>query len=151
MEGTLSIELDESPVAALNLVARQAELWGADWETVDAESGKIGLPVTAGLRHGWIEGTVRVESDGPGRSRITFEPEHADYRADRGSVMILSAAAFGCLLTLVAMFFPKLLPLMPVGILLAIGGYLVVIARLRNSGPEEFFEAIAGDASSAAS
>ena len=141
----ISTEIDESATTALKLVARQAELWGADWQSVDGTSGKIGLPITAGLRRGWVEGTVRSESLGSERSRLSFEPEHEEYRIDRGSVMILVAAAFGCLITMVAMFIPKILPLLPVGILLAFGGYLVVIARLRNSGPEEFFESVVDD------
>lgn len=141
----VSVEIDENAAAALHLVARQAELWDADWQGVDGTSGKIGLPITAGLRRGWVEGTVRSESLGAERSRLVFEPEHDEYRIDRGSVMILGAAAFGCLITMVAMFVPKILPLLPMGILLAFGGYLVVIARLRNSGPEEFLESVVSD------
>lgn len=141
-----SVELERSAESALPLVAEQAELWGADWQALDAASGQLGLPVTAGLRRGWIEGIVRCEPIGKNQCRLVFEPETEDYRVDRGSVMILIAAAFGCLITLVAVFFPRLFPLVPIGILLAFGGYLVVIARLRNSGPEEFLETIVDDA-----
>ena len=142
---SLSVEIEASAPAALNLIARQAELWDADWQGIDRTSGKLGLQVSAGLRRGWVEATVRTEPLGTGRCRMIFEPDHDEYRIDRGSVMILVASAFGCLVTVVAMFFPLLLPLVPVGILLAFGGYLVVIARLRNSGPEEFFESVVAD------
>ena len=140
-----TVDIEESADGALNLVARQAELWGADWQKVDSTTGKLGLPVSAGLRRGWVEGTVRIESTGETRSRIAFEPENDDYRVDRGSVMILIAAGIGCLITIFAMYIPRLIPLIPIGILLAIGAYIVVIARLRNSGPEEFFEAVVDD------
>lgn len=145
MTAPRSIHIDAGPSRILKRVARHADMWGGAWEAFDKTSGKLGLPVSAGLRRGWVEGDVRIEADPKGGSVLTFEEDHAAYRVDRASVMILVAAALGCLVTLVAMFLPKLLPLLPIGILLAIGAYLVVIARLRNSGPEEFFEAVAED------
>ena len=133
------------PTQALERIAHHADMWGGAWDAFDDTSGKLGLPVSAGLRRGWVEGDVRIERDPEGGCRVTFVEDHAAYRVDRASVMILVTAALGCLVSLVAMFLPKLLPLLPIGILLAVGAYLVVIARLRNSGPEEFFETVADD------
>ena len=138
-----SVHVDAKPTAALKRVAEHAEMWGGAWDGLDKSSGKLGLPVSAGLRRGWVEGDVRAEADGKGGCTLTFQEDHSAYQIDRGSVMILVAAAFGCLVSLLAMFLPKLLPLLPVSILISIGAYIVVIARLRNSGPEEFFEAVA--------
>lgn len=142
MSTTQEVELAVRPSVALKRVAEHSERWGGAWDAHDAHSGKLGLPVIAGIRRGWVEGDVQVESCAAG-SKVRFEQDHSAYTVDRGSLMILVAAAIGCLFSLLAIFFPKLLPLMPVGILLAMGAYLVVIARLRNSGPEEFFESLA--------
>lgn len=139
-----TVEIDADPAEVLKRVKRHAEMWGGAWDGHDRRSGKLGLPVSAGLRRGWVEGDVTVEPKGGG-CVLQYKEDHSAYRLDRASVMILVAAALGCLVTLFAMFIPALLPVLPVGILLGIGAYLVVIARLRNSGPEEFLEAVAED------
>ena len=140
-----SIEVVGKPKAVLARVAAEADQWGGAWDGLGESSGKLGLPVSAGLQRGWVEGNVQVESKGE-KSLLTFEEDHSAYQIDRGSVMILVAAAVGCLVVLLSMFVSVLLPLLPIGSLLAIGAYLVVIARLRNSGPEEFFEAVSEEA-----
>lgn len=142
---THELELEVAPSEALRLVAEHSERWGGAWDPLGADAGKLGLPVIAGIRRGWVEGDVRVEPAAAG-SRIHFEKDHCAYTVDRGSLMVLAAAAVGCLFSLLAIFIPKLLPLMPIGILLAIGAYLVVIARLRNSGLEEFFGSLTDEA-----
>jgi hypothetical protein len=50
--------------------------------------------------------------------------------------------ALGCAGVVLWPFFPRLLPLAPVGFLMAVATWLMVVARLRNSGIEEFLELV---------
>jgi hypothetical protein len=56
--------------------------------------------------------------------------------------MILLLASAGGLLCLIWPFFPRLLQIAPFGAILALGGWFLVIARLRTSGPDEFLAAV---------
>jgi hypothetical protein len=49
----------------------------------------------------------------------------------------------GGLLTVLWPFFPRLLEIAPFGAVIALGGWFLVISRLRTSGPDEFLEAVA--------
>ena len=42
--------------------------------------------------------------------------------------------------------FPQLLPVAPLGAVLAVGGWFLVLPRLRGHGPEEFLASVAGHA-----
>jgi uncharacterized membrane protein HdeD (DUF308 family) len=57
--------------------------------------------------------------------------------------MILLLSAFGAVLTFIWPFFPKLIAVAPFGALLALGGWFLVVSRLRSSGPEDFLAALA--------
>jgi hypothetical protein len=56
--------------------------------------------------------------------------------------MILVLAVLGAALTVVWPFYPQLLPVAPFGALMALGGWFLVISRLRSSGPEEFLKTV---------
>ncbi len=136
------LELPKPAAAALGLLAENAEAWGGRWQAEGREGGRLGLPVVAGLRRGWVAGPVKVEAAGRG-SRLSFRVEQSDYRLQKASVFTLVLAGCGALVTLIAPFFPALLALVPIGILLCIAAWLFIVARLSNSGPEEFFEDLA--------
>ena len=131
--------VEVEPAAALPLLAETAELWGAEWQPAGVAEGRLTLPVMAGLRRGWVRGTVRVDRHEQG-ARLTFGVEERLFRTDVPAFVTLLIAAVGALMTLVAPFFPRLWPLVPAGIFLALGAWLFIVARLRNSGPEEFFK-----------
>jgi len=57
------------------------------------------------------------------------------------SVLLLATA--GGVLTVLWPFFPNLLAVAPFGAVIALGGWFLVITRLRTSGPDEFLEAVA--------
>ena len=136
------IELARDPAGSLELISREAASWGAEWSRESPDGGRLQLPVLAGLRHGWVEGPVTVEPAEAG-SRLTFTIEKSVYFLQRTSVAVLAFAALGALALLVAPFVPALWPLMPIAFMLAIGAWLFIVARLRNSGPEEFLETLA--------
>jgi hypothetical protein len=138
-----AIEIPDSPQQALSALARAAGMWGADFER-QGLGGKLHLPVTAGLRRGLISGAVAVEPLGDGGSRVVFLLEERVDHVHTPAVVILLLAVLGALLTVLWPFYPKLLPVAPFGAILALGGWFLVVSRLRTSGPDEFLELVAG-------
>ncbi len=136
------LELPEDPVASLNLVAAAAEDWGGMWQAEGRSGGRLGLPVVAGLRDGWVAGQLTVEPDGDG-SRLAYRVDKSEYRVQKPAALMLFLASIGAVVTIVAPLFPALLGLVPLSIVLCLVAWFFVVARLRNSGPEEFFENLA--------
>jgi hypothetical protein len=138
------IEVAGPPEAALEAVGRAAEAWGAELER-QGSGGLLHLPVVSGLRRGVVSGPVAVDG-APGGARVTFRPEESIQTIQTAPVMVLVLALGGAALTVLWPFFPNLLPLSPFGALLALGGWFLVLSRLRSSGPREFLAAVAAEA-----
>jgi hypothetical protein len=136
-----AIDMDVPPAEALSSLRRTAEDLGAEFQA-DGMGGKLYLPVLAGLRRGLISGDVEI-LPAEGGCRLVFRPETAVYHVQTQAVMILLLATVGGLLTILWPFFPRLLEIAPFGALVALGGWFLVISRLRTSGPDEFLEAVA--------
>lgn len=136
-----AIDLDVPPGTALAAVRQTAEDWGAEL-VVDGSGGKLHLPVIAGIRRGLVSGPVTVEPAGEG-SRVVFRPEESVYYVQTQAVVILVISLIGALMTVLWPFNPKLLAVAPFGAVLALGGWFLVVSRLRNSGPEDFLGAVA--------
>jgi hypothetical protein len=132
-----AVEIDAAPAAALAAVAEAAEGWGAEWRAEGDRGGRLSLPALAGIRRGWISGRVRVEPLAADRSRVVFERQDEDLRLHVPSVAILVLAAAGGMLTVLWPFYPALLPVAPRGAGIALGGWLLVVSKLRTAGPEE--------------
>ena len=138
-----TLDLPDRPDAAMAALRRAADDWGA--ELHKEESGLwLHLPVVHGLRRGVIAGPVRVEPapDAEDGARLHFEPRESQLYVQPASVVILLLAVFGAAFTVLWPFFPKLLPVAPFGALLALGGWFLVISRLRTSGPDEFLHMV---------
>jgi len=135
-----SVELPVAPAAALAALAEAAEVWRAELDPEPA-GGRLRLPVIAGLRRGTLTARVTVEPYAEG-SRLIFREERRDDALHFQAVVVLLMAVAGAALTVIWPFYPRLLTLAPFGALLALGGWFLVIARLRTSGPEEFLEAV---------
>lgn len=133
-----TVDVPVTPPEALRGVAQLAEAWGGGWEAEGVSGGKLVLPVMAGLWRGWVGGPLTVEKSGEG-TRVTFQEEESSYRLDIPAVVTLIIAGAGAFTTVIAPFIPRLLALVPVGLFLALGAWLFIVARLKNSGPEEFF------------
>lgn len=119
--------------------------WGGSWQLKSSSEqqaeGILALPVLAGLRRGWVEGTVTLQAIGTNNHcRLSFEVTDSNYWLERFSVAMLCLGAAGALITVIGPLFPTLWQFIPVGILLALAAWLFIVARLKNSGPEEFFE-----------
>jgi fatty acid desaturase len=135
-----TLELAERPDAALAALRRAADDWGAEVRKEDSDL-RLYLPVIHGLRRGVVSGPVRVEATGEGAS-VIFRLEESDLYVQTASVMILLISVVGAVLAVLWPFFPKLLPIAPFGVVLALGGWFLVLTRLRTSGPDEFLHMV---------
>jgi hypothetical protein len=136
-----AVDLGVPPEQALAAVRRAAEEWGAELQP-SGSGGTLHLPVVAGMRRGLVTGTVEIRSTAGG-SRVVFLPETSIYYVQTAAVAVLLLAAAGGLLVLLWPFYPKLITVAPFGAILALGGWFLVISRLRTSGPDEFLAAVA--------
>src|SRR5437764_40686 len=145
-----AVEVPGSAGLAAAAVARASDLWGAELE--DRGSGRfhLRLAVAAGLRRGWMAGELRVEPAGPDRARVAFVPASAEYRLQTAAVGLLALGGLGAIATVLFPFFPALLPLAPIGVVLGLAAWFLVLSRLHSSGPEEFLASVAEAAASAA-
>jgi hypothetical protein len=142
-----AIDLDMPPEQALSALRQTAEDWGAhlqpgDTGSVDAAGSRLHLPVVAGIRRGLVSGPVEVQP-AEGGSRVVFRPEQSVYYVQTPSVMILILSVAGAALTVLWPFYPQLMPVAPFGAIIALGGWFLVVSRLRTSGPDEFLTAVA--------
>jgi hypothetical protein len=140
------IDLNTPPDEALTAVERAAEAWGAELER-EGRGGRLRLPVVSGLRRGVMSGPLTVEET-PEGSRVLFQPEDSIQVVQAASVVVLLLAAAGGILTILWPFYPQLLPLSALGAVLALGGWFLVVSRLRTSGPQEFLGMVAAEAES---
>lgn len=138
------IDVTGPPEAALAALGRAAESWGAELEPQGA-GGRLHLPVVSGLRRGVVSGPVTVEA-APDGSRVAFRAEESIQAVQTAPVVILLLALGGAVLTVLWPFFPDLLPFAPFGAILALGGWFLVVSRVRSSGPREFLAAVAAEA-----
>lgn len=129
---------------AVRTAAREAiESWSGEWgEEKEAGYDRIRLPVQAGLRWGVASGSVRTRSEGGGtRLELTLQPP--DWSLHLPAVAVLLLAAIAAVAVVLWPFFPALGPLVPLGLLAALGAWFLVVARLQNRGPEELLDTVA--------
>ncbi|HEY2740419.1 MAG TPA: hypothetical protein VGK45_18550, partial [Thermoanaerobaculia bacterium] len=143
------IDLAGPPEAALEAVGRAADAWGAELER-QGLGGRLRLPIVAGLRRGLLAGPLSVEETAKG-SRVVFQPDESAQAVQMAPLLLLLLAGAGSVLTILWPFYPQLLPLAPFGAVVALGGWFLVISRLRTSGPQEFLAMVAAQAEGAES
>lgn len=123
---------------ALAALAKTAEVWGADWRR-DGTGGRLVLPVTAGLRHGRLDGSISTEPNGSAATRLLYRVEASDYHLHWRAVVILLFGAFGAISFTLWPYFPPLLAIAPIALVLAFAAWFLVASKLTTAGPEEFF------------
>ena len=135
-----SVELTLGTDEALAELARAAGDWGAEWRR-EGSGGRLILPVTAGLRHGRLSGRISTEpTNGSPGTRLRFQVEDSRYRLHGRAVVILLFGALGAISFTLWPFYPPLLQLAPMALVLAFAAWFLVASRLRTAGIEEFFE-----------
>lgn len=134
--------LEAPPAEALRAVGRAAEVWGADFETRGTDGGRLELPVNAGLRHGRLEGTVRAVAVGEAATELAFAVEREEFKLPRVLVGLLLCGALGAVTALGWPFVPGLGKLAPMGALIALAVWFLVLAKARYVGVEVFFDRV---------
>lgn len=148
-------DVDATPAEVWAVLRRAADAWGAEWEPGSLRrvgTGRLRLPVTAGIRFGVLDGELKVEpaatggGTSEGTSEVSYRPDSSLYFVNTKIVAILLIAALGGLLVVAWPFFPDsrgLSQVAPLGAVLALVGWFLVISRLENRGPAEFLELVA--------
>lgn len=138
-----SVELPLGTDEALAALADAAETWDAEW-CREGSGGRLVLPVTAGLRHGRLTGRISTEPADEGLgTRLRFQVEDSRFYLHGRAVMILLLGAFGAISFTLWPFYPPLLELAPMALVLAFAAWFLVASRLRTAGVQEFFELLA--------
>ena len=145
MTDLYEIDTDLTREEALDALARASEMWGATW-TREGDGGRLDLPVIAGLKLGLMSGPVRVDAGREG-SRISFQVEESRYRLQRPAIAILVLGGLGGIAATLWPFFPALLAVAPLAVVVAIGAWILVASRLRTSTPNDFLELVTLDGS----
>lgn len=132
--------LAQPPGAALAAVGEAAEMWGAAWRP-GSRGGELELPVVAGVRRGVLSARIDVASSPPG-SRLSVSVGEESWRVHRQAVTILALGGLGGLSLVFWPFFPRLLALAPIGVVLALAAWLLVVGRLQTSGVDDFLDVV---------
>lgn len=154
--------IDSPPARVWTAMRRAADTWGAEWEPAASGgevTGRLRLPVQAGLRYGLVDAEVALEpvvasptagAGEPGEeiTEVVFRPTSSLYFINTTLVVILAFSALGGLLVVAWPFFPEggLGQVAPLGAVLAVVGWFLVVSRLENRGPEEFLDLLALEA-----
>jgi len=161
------------PARVAAAVAPAAGKWGADWipgdstgsggSPPDEAAGRLRLPVAAGIRRGVLDGELWLAASASGSAeapegedipagpatRVEFRPRDSVYFVDTKIAVVLTISALGGLLVVVWPFLPpseELAQIVPLGVVLALAGWLLVVSRLENRGVEEFLDLLALEA-----
>jgi hypothetical protein len=155
-----------APDRVWTAMRRAADAWGAEWEPGapgGVGAGRLRLPVTAGIRYGVIDAEVSVEpvvanraggfgkngeKNGEEITEVAFRPSSSLYFLNTTVLAILVFSALGGLLLVLWPFFPEagLEQVAPLGVVVALVGWFLVVSRMENRGPDEFFELLEREA-----
>jgi hypothetical protein len=127
-------------------LVRAADSWGATFQASGTSSGRLELPVNAGLRQGRLSGTVRFDPAGDA-TELTFEIEREDYQLPTAAVGLLLSGIVGALPVLLWPFAPRLARIAPFGAVIAVGVWFLVLAKVRYVGAEVFFDRVVDETS----
>ena len=128
---------DQAQIGAA--VSQIAGEWGG--EVLSQSSGRLelALPVAAGLRLGQVRLSVSVPSLG---GRVDWEIASQEWRLHRQATVVLALGAAGSLAAAAWPFFPALLPIASIGVVLALAAWLLVSARVQYRGVEQFWSEV---------
>ena len=117
------------------------EAWGGEWEEEGARD-RVRLPIQAGLRRALATGTMRAADEGR-ETCLELELEPSSWSLHLPGVAVLLLATLAAIPVVLWPFFPALGPLVPLGLLAALGAWFLVVARLQNRGAEELLDTVA--------
>jgi hypothetical protein len=132
--GVARLTTAQPRAAALKVVAEAAEDWDASWEPNGGAGGTLQLGALAGLRHGELTIDVTATDAAAGGSELALQVASERWRLHGTAAGLLAVAGAGAVTTLLWPFVPAVAPIAPMGAVLAIGAWLVVLSRLRHVG-----------------
>lgn len=143
METAFDRQLSQSPTIVLQAVGEAADVWGADWRPGEpGGSGQLVLPTIQGLRQGVLAGTLST-APADGGTLLQLEIEEHDFSINWSATAILTLGAIGGLTLVLWPLSPKILQLAPIGAVLAVVAWLLVVSRLRYSDAGDFLDLVA--------
>ncbi len=137
---TLQRTLSCPTTSALEALTEAAEIWGAEWQP-EATGGRLLLPVVHGLRRGVVDAIVTLTPEGD-TTTLDLAIEGTHLSLNRSALAILVLGGLGGLAVVLWPLSPAILQLAPIGAVLALLAWLMVVSRLRNSSPEDFLDLV---------
>lgn len=134
------LAIERSAERVRSVLPEVVDGWGGKLATTP-DGARVEIPALAGLRRGRVGGTVRIEPAEAG-AVASFAVETAALGVNVAACAILLLSVVGALVSMAWPWFPRLLPAVPLGLVLAVGGWLLIASRLRTSGPEEFLASL---------
>jgi hypothetical protein len=134
------VEVSGDPKEALKAVEEAAEIWGGEWRS-HGSGGTLWIPVSAGLRRGFLSGEVSAQRSGKG-AEVVFHVDKSHDQIHVAALVVLLMGALGGLLLVAWPFYPVLIPLTPAGLILSLAAWFLVSSRLRTHSPGDFLELI---------
>lgn len=131
------LEHEATPEEVWDSLGGLAEIWGGSLDR-SGEEAVLNLTVQHGLRRGLL--TARVNQRSPRELEIV--PLDENLQVQRGAVVLLLFSMVGALALVAWPFFPRLGPLMPMALVMAVAGWMLGVARLRTRGLNEFVETL---------
>ena len=127
--------------AVLAAISQVCSQWGS--EEVQDPSPKnlrvLNLPVLAGLRMGKLRIELAINPDG---SSIDWQVTDAIYRFHRQGLVAVAFGAAGGLVAMLWPFFPRLLPLAALGLVLAVVAWMMVGSRVHYRDVIAFWQEV---------
>jgi len=137
---TQRLTIEQSPERVQAALPRVVEGWGGTL-TETPDGTRLEVPVLAGLRRGRMQGVLRL-GPAPSGCEAVFTVQDVAMELNLAACAILLLSAIGAVTSMAWPWFPRLLPAVPLGLVLAVGGWLLIAARLRTAGPEELLAAL---------
>jgi hypothetical protein len=139
----LSVDLPLPIDRALPLVEELAGLWGGELRR-EGRGGRLALPVSAGIRHGVVEGTIEAQRLGAGGCRLDLRLEHEAYRLHGSAVVVLLIGALGALFLVVAPLVVgrESVRLLPPAFIVMLAAWFLVASRVRHRSAADFLKSL---------
>lgn len=141
MESVFLRTFDQPPESVLAAIGEAAELWGGAWQPASADSGELDLPVIAGLRRGVVRAHV-VADGSTAPTELRLEITQTQTGLNLSALAVLCLGALGGLTLVFWPLSPRILQLAPIGAVLAIVAWLLVVSRLRYGGVDDFLDLV---------
>lgn len=141
MQSVFLRTFDQPPERVLTAVGEAAEIWGGAWRPAPALGGQLDLPVIAGLRRGVVRASVILDGS-PTATSLRLEVEESRTGLNKSALAVLCLGAMGGLTLVFWPLSPRILQLAPIGAVLAIVAWLLVVSRLRYGGVDDFLDLV---------